>query len=57
MSIGGSAVRWVAVLCWVAVALDGFVLVVLGALFVGLVPRSPAEGARGATARPEAAAR
>ena len=46
MSIGGSAVRWVA----------GFDLVVLGALFVGPVSRSPAEGARGATARPEAAA-
>jgi benzoate transport len=34
---GGSATRWVALLCWVAVALDGFDLVVLGAVTPALL--------------------
>ncbi|MGI8909913.1 MAG: MFS transporter [Rubrobacteraceae bacterium] len=34
---GGSATRWVVVLCWVAVALDGFDLVVLGAVTPALL--------------------
>ncbi len=34
---GGSATRWVAVLCWVAVAVDGFDLVVLGAVTPALL--------------------
>jgi AAHS family benzoate transporter-like MFS transporter len=34
---GGSAMRWVVVLCWVAVALDGFDLVVLGAVTPALL--------------------
>lgn len=34
---GGPAARWVAVLCWVAVALDGFDLVVLGAVTPALL--------------------
>jgi MFS transporter, AAHS family, benzoate transport protein len=34
---GGSATRWVAILCWVAVALDGFDLVVLGAVTPALL--------------------
>ena len=38
---GGAAVRWVAVLCWVAVALDGFDLVVLGAVTPALLEYEP----------------
>ncbi len=34
---GGSAARWVVALCWVAVALDGFDLVVLGAVTPALL--------------------
>jgi MFS transporter, AAHS family, benzoate transport protein len=34
---GGSATWWVAILCWVAVALDGFDLVVLGAVTPALL--------------------
>ena len=36
-SAGGSTGRWVAALCWVAVALDGFDLVVLGAVTPALL--------------------
>jgi len=36
-SAGGSTGRWVATLCWVAVALDGFDLVVLGAVTPALL--------------------
>lgn len=39
-SAGGSA-RWVVVLCWVAVALDGFDLVVLGAVTPALLDYEP----------------
>lgn len=38
---GGSATRWVVVLCWVAVALDGFDLVVLGAVAPALLEYRP----------------
>ena len=38
---GGSATRWVVVLCWVAVALDGFDLVVLGAVTPALLEYGP----------------
>ncbi|MDQ4062911.1 MAG: aromatic acid/H+ symport family MFS transporter [Actinomycetota bacterium] len=34
---GGSVTRWVVILCWVAVALDGFDLVVLGAVTPALL--------------------
>lgn len=34
---GDPTTRWVAVLCWVAVALDGFDLVVLGAVTPALL--------------------
>ena len=40
---GGSATRWVVVLCWVAVALDGFDLVVLGAVAPALLEYRPWE--------------
>ena len=33
----GAASRWVVILCWVAVALDGFDLVVLGAVTPALL--------------------
>jgi AAHS family benzoate transporter-like MFS transporter len=38
---GGPATRWVAALCWVAVALDGFDLVVLGAVTPSLLEYEP----------------
>ena len=38
---GGSGARWVASLCWVAVALDGFDLVVLGAVTPALLEYEP----------------
>jgi MFS transporter, AAHS family, benzoate transport protein len=38
---GGSATRWIVVLCWVAVALDGFDLVVLGAVAPALLEYRP----------------
>ncbi len=38
---GGSATRWVAALCWIAVALDGFDLVVLGAVTPALLEYEP----------------
>jgi MFS transporter, AAHS family, benzoate transport protein len=38
---GGPATRWVVVLCWVAVALDGFDLVVLGAVTPALLEYEP----------------
>ena len=38
---GGPATRWVAALCWVAVALDGFDLVVLGAVTPALLEYEP----------------
>src|SRR5918992_5009697 len=38
---GGPATRWVVVLCWVAVALDGFDLVVLGAVTPALLEYGP----------------
>lgn len=38
---GGSATRWVAVLCWIVVALDGFDLVVLGAVTPALLEYEP----------------
>jgi MFS transporter, AAHS family, benzoate transport protein len=38
---GGSATRWVVVLCWIAVALDGFDLVVLGAVTPALLEYGP----------------
>ncbi|MGH3086685.1 MAG: MFS transporter, partial [Rubrobacteraceae bacterium] len=37
----GGAARWVVVLCWVAVALDGFDLVVLGAVTPALLDYEP----------------
>lgn len=38
---GGPVTRWVVVLCWVAVALDGFDLVVLGAVTPALLEYQP----------------
>lgn len=38
---GGSATRWVAALCWIVVALDGFDLVVLGAVTPALLEYEP----------------
>lgn len=40
-SSGGSATRWVALLCWIVVALDGFDLVVLGAVTPALLEYEP----------------